>query len=188
MKIRFRRHLFLLRLRRYHCAHNSHNILPIIRRANLKWYGLNSVKNTLLRSSTLLFQSVPFLDSFLIGIFSKTIFYKKLNVRLGKKYVKISNSLPIASLSDSLLTSKSLLKMGLSIELINAHSVESGRVKIIFDLKNVLLGLFKANSSTRETNINKLILVFKLRLLNIRELEVLNFVRIFNSVIRESAS
>jgi len=76
--------------------------------------------------------------------------------------------------------------MGLSVEVINAQIVASGRVKIIFDLKNVLLGLFKFNLSAREININKLILLFKLKTLHIRELEVFNFVRIINSLIRES--
>jgi len=181
----FGRYLYYLKLRRYHCAYNFYNSLPTIRKANFKWYGLNSVKNTLLRSSTFLFQLALFLDLFLAGTFSKTIFYKKFDVRSGKKYMKISNSLSIAGLSTFLSTLKFLLKLKLTMEVTNVHIVKSGRVKLTLDLKNVLLGLFKLNLSAREINIDKLMLVFKLGSLHTRELEVFNFIRIFNSSIRE---
>jgi hypothetical protein len=188
MKGLLKRHLYYTRLRRFHRIHNFYNSLPTIRKSNFKWYGLNSAKHTLLRSSTFLFQLTLSPDVFLTGDYSKTIFYKKSNIRLRRKYVKFSNSLSIAGTSNSSLTSKFLLKTKLAVELINVHMVKSKRVKIIFNIKNALLGLSKSNLSAREIDINKSILLIKSGPMNAREIEVSSLARIFDSLAKEGAS
>lgn len=76
--------------------------------------------------------------------------------------------------------------MKLAAELINISVVKYKRVRIIFNLKNVLLGSFKSNLSAREININKSILLIKLGSSDAREIEVVSLLRVCNSLIRDS--